>query len=135
MHKCQLFCHNQGIYLNQYMKVQSINSFIFHNGGPCRIETSPLICSVNQWTGFCMIWTSVMKYSRRSSSTYNESLFLHVVKHDLLLFFCFFSIWVFFDKCSRFTGQQVKGNVIFLYPFYYIHLPHRHLDISWIIAA
>ena len=90
MHKCQLFCHNQGIYLNQYMKVQSTNSFIFHNGGSCRIETSPLICSANQWTGFCMTGTSVMKYSRLSSSTYNESLFLHVVKHDLLFLFLFF---------------------------------------------
>ena len=90
MHKCQLFYRNQGIYLNQYMKVQSINSFIFHNGGSCRTETSPLICSVNQWTGFCMIGTSIMKYSRRTSSTYNESLFLHVVKHDLLFLFLFF---------------------------------------------
>ena len=25
------------------------------------IETSPLICSANQWTGFYMIWTSVVK--------------------------------------------------------------------------
>ena len=118
MHKCQLFCHNQGTYLNQYMKVQSTNSFIFRNGGSCRIETSPLICSANQWTVFCMAGTSVMKYSRRSSSTYKESLFLHVVKHDLLFLFLFFSISVFFHECSRFTGQQVKGDAIFLYPFY-----------------
>ena len=25
------------------------------------LETRPLICSANQWTGFCMIGTSVMK--------------------------------------------------------------------------
>ena len=50
----------------------------------CGIETSPLICSVNQWTGFCIIGTSVMKDSRRPSFAYTESLFLHVAKHDLL---------------------------------------------------
>ena len=31
-----------------------------HNGGPYYIETSPLICLVNQWTGGCMTGTSVM---------------------------------------------------------------------------
>ena len=77
IHRSQLFCHNQGIYLNEY-------------GSSCQIETSPLICSANQWTGFCIIGTSVMKDSRRSSSTYTESLFLHVVKHNLLFLFLFF---------------------------------------------
>ena len=77
MHRSQLFCNNQGIYLNEY-------------GSSCQIETSPLICSANQWTGFCIIGTSVMKDSRRSSSTYTESLFLHVVKHNLLFLFLFF---------------------------------------------
>ena len=33
----------------------------FHDGGPYHIETNPLICSANQWTGFYMIGTSVMK--------------------------------------------------------------------------
>ena len=28
--------------------------------GPYRIETSPLICVANQWTGFDMIGTSIM---------------------------------------------------------------------------
>ena len=34
---------------------------LFHDGGHCHIETNPLICRANQWTGFCMIGTSVMK--------------------------------------------------------------------------
>ena len=34
---------------------------IFNGGGRNHIETSPLICSVNQWTGFYMIKASVMK--------------------------------------------------------------------------
>ena len=29
--------------------------------GPYHIETSPLICTTNQWTSFYMIGTSVMK--------------------------------------------------------------------------
>ena len=31
------------------------------HGGPYHIETSPLICSENQWTGFYMIGISVMR--------------------------------------------------------------------------
>ena len=37
---------------------------LFHDGGRCPIETSPLICSANQWTGFYMITASVMKELR-----------------------------------------------------------------------
>ena len=33
----------------------------FHDGGRYHIETSPLICGANQWTGFYMITASVMK--------------------------------------------------------------------------
>ena len=34
---------------------------VFRDGGRYHIETSPLICSANQWTGFFMISTSVVK--------------------------------------------------------------------------
>ena len=34
---------------------------LFHDGGSYRMETSPLICPANQWTGFYTIETSVMK--------------------------------------------------------------------------
>ena len=33
----------------------------FHHGGRYYIETSPLICGANQWTGFYMVTASVMK--------------------------------------------------------------------------
>ena len=33
----------------------------FHDGGPYHIETSQLICRANEWTGFYMIRTFVMK--------------------------------------------------------------------------
>ena len=92
MHKCQSFSHNQGIYLNEYMQVAKHK--LFHDEGSCPIETSQLICSGNQYTGFCIIGTSVMKDWRRSSSTYTESLFLHAVKHNL--FVCFFFFYLTF---------------------------------------
>ena len=40
-----------------------LSSFLkpFHDGGRYHIETSPLICGANQWTGFYMISASVMK--------------------------------------------------------------------------
>ena len=36
-------------------------SQLFHDGGSSNIGTSPLICRANQWTGFYMIQTYVMK--------------------------------------------------------------------------
>ena len=95
-----------------------------------------LICSANQWTGFCITGTSVMKDSRGCSSVSTESLLLHAVRHNLLFLFCFFYFYLaFFYDYSRFTGQQVEGETISLYPFYHFRLLHRHLDISWVIAA
>ena len=74
-----------------------------------------------------------MRDCRRSSPTYTESLFLHVVKHNLL-FFCFcFSIWLFFHEYSQFTGQQMKREAISLYSFYHFHPLNRHLDIFFSI--
>ena len=94
MHRYQLFCLNQEIYLIEYMQVAK--HWLFHDGGSCPIETSPLICSANQLTGFCIIGTSVMKDSKGSSSTYTESLFLHIAKHNFLFFgFVFF----FYQAC------------------------------------
>ena len=42
------------------MRIPSTYS-LFHDGGRYHIETSPLICSANQWTGFYMITASAMK--------------------------------------------------------------------------
>ena len=39
--------------------VQLIKSFqLFHDGGPNHLETNPLICRGNQWTGFYVTGTS-----------------------------------------------------------------------------
>ena len=54
----------------------------FHDRGRYHIETSPLICSANQWTGFYMITASVMKglnvISKRFAKT--EIWLLYVCK-------------------------------------------------------
>ena len=56
-----------------------------------------------------------------------------VSKPDKKIFF--FSIWVFFHEHSQFTGQQGKGEGIYLTPLYHFHPLHRHLDISRAITA
>ena len=38
---------------------------LYYNGGCYHIETSPLICLANQWTGSYMITDSVMKELKR----------------------------------------------------------------------
>ena len=64
--------------------------------------------------------------------SYQRAYICLVILHDN---FFFFSIWVFFHEHSRFTGQQGKGEGIFLTPLYHFHPLHRHLDISRAITA
>ena len=51
-------------------------------GGPYHIETSPLICSANQWAGFYMIGTSVVQGLMSSLSQ-----ILHVLLSISILLF------------------------------------------------
>ena len=51
------------------------------------------------------------------------------------IFFFFFSIWIFFHEHSIFTGQQGKGEGVFLTPLYHFQSLHRHLGISRAITA
>ena len=53
----------------------------------------------------------------------------------LLFLYIFFSNWVFFHKHSLFTGQQGKGEDIFLTPLCHFHPLHRHLNIRRAITA
>ena len=46
---------------------------LFHDGGRYHIETSPLMCSANQWTGFYMITAPVMKESSKGSIPTSEN--------------------------------------------------------------
>ena len=55
--------------------------------------------------------------------------------HNFNMHIYFFSNWVFFHKDSRFTGQQGKGESIYLTPLYHFQPLHGHLDISWAITT
>ena len=50
------------------MKIKAI--LVSPSGGPYHIETSSSICKANQWTGFYMIGTSVMKKLKVVSATF-----------------------------------------------------------------
>ena len=57
---------------------------LFHDGDPYHIETSPLICSANQWTCFYMIETYFMKklmYENCSKGTVTQHKKKHLFKH------------------------------------------------------
>ena len=49
--------------------------------------------------------------------------------------FIFFLSMFFFQEHSLFTGQQEKGEGIYLTPLYHLNPLHRHLDISRTITA
>ena len=91
-----------------------------HDGDPRCIETNPLIRR-----------TSVMKELKRSLSIILQKSVLASFKAELTIF----SVKIFFHEYSRFTGQQGKREAFSLYSFFYFHSLHRHLDISWVIAA
>ena len=89
----------------KYMQVAK--HWLFHDGCSFRIVISPLICSANQWFDLCIIETSVMKDSRRSSSTYTESLLIRVVKHNFVFVFLsgFFFMNIHDSQDSRWRGR------------------------------
>ena len=53
----------------------------------------------------------------------------------VLKIFFFYLFFFFFQKYPQFTGHQEKEETISLYSFKHFRLFHRHLDISWVIAA
>ena len=77
------------------------------------------------------------KPQRRSKQLWRElsvlvtiNTFLRYCSSKNSAIFSFFSVWVFFHKPSRMTGQQGKGEDISLAPHYHFYPLHRHLDIS-----
>ena len=99
MHRCRLFCHRQGVYLDELTQVTKQQPF----------HMSLSIRSVNQCTGFYMIGTSVMKELRRSSPIILRKSFLKRCKADFAFFIFFLSGFY-----SRFTGQQEKRKAVSL---------------------
>ena len=56
-----------------------LNLNFFHDRGSYHIETSPLLCSANQWTGFYMKGTSVMKDIMRQLLQWCPRRYLNVM--------------------------------------------------------
>ena len=77
-------CQNTGFYWRVFSHInfysprnyQKSYDFLivepFQDGGRYHIETSPLICRANQWTGFYMITASVLKELRGSEVNTGE---------------------------------------------------------------
>ena len=76
--------------------------------------------SLRKWLTKIRVWKLSYSYWQET----NKKLTLKKI------YIYFFSIWVFFHEHSQFTGQQGKGEGIYLTPLYHFHLLHRHLDIS-----
>ena len=72
----------------------------FDGGGRYHIETSPLIWSVNQWTGFYMITASVMKELK--------TIFSGILKCDLLILETVPSGYCMFKVNSRNTRKRCE---------------------------
>ena len=126
MHRCQLFCHIQGIYLNEYMQVAK-HKLSWRRFLQYRNMSIDLFCKPMD----LFLYDSDLHHERF------KMLFIHIHQESVLT--CcntfFFSTWLFFREYLRFTRQQVKGKAISLYPFYHFQLLYRHLDISWVVTA
>ena len=73
MHYTVFFCNDYFLLIScmSFATTFSIHCrYLFHDGGRYHIETSPLICGANHWTGFYMITVSVMKELNLDSWTY-----------------------------------------------------------------
>ena len=74
------------------------------------MKTSPLFCSVNQWTGFYMITTLVMKELKKISKSYRFSL----------------SVKNIFTNISRPT--YFSRNMLKFITFHIFHLKRRKIS-------
>ena len=92
------FCYSVYSMLQDFLRLCKC-SFLnfsepFHDGGFCHIETSPLICSANQWTDFYMRAASIMKELKWGKMRKNveSNIFFEVQKY----YFVFESRLTFF---------------------------------------
>ena len=90
--------------INPWWKMSAQNITIsltfLHDGNPYHIETSPLSCFANQWTGFGITRTSVMKELRPSRQIRSVARILQVVgirqKGDLAIWRALLSCYILF---------------------------------------
>ena len=88
-------------------------SWPFHDGGPCHIETSLLICSANQWAGFYMITAF-----KGQTLTFQKSCFIYLNGSPLIMmknaFYFILKAFFFlkiFKSLSLIFGQAEKIEI------------------------
>ena len=88
---------------------------------------------------YFMVILAINSVKKWKNIIFVQFTYFHVLRFFFICLyapsFFFFSIWVFFHEHSRSTGQQGKGEGIYLTPLYHFHPLHRHLDISRAITA
>ena len=99
------FCAKNKVIVNRRCKCKKVHIKVFLNRGPYYIEqTSPLLCSANQWTGFCMIKTFVMK---------ELSTYLWMISTATSLQKITFSIKDFFSKCDETLNEKIFDGKLY----------------------
>ena len=89
--------------------VSYLTLYLFHDGGPYHIKTSPFICRANQWTGFYVIGTSVMKE-------------LNYVQRNILMARCYLMSRTLVKK-SQYAIRSTTGlGTLFWLKFYAFRL-------------
>ena len=87
---------------------------LFYDGSPCHTETSPLICFENQWTGFYMIGSSVIKHLSCDDcrnilkipiSNFNASLDLRQARSNSSV------IWILSGLCALGVNSDPRKNL------------------------
>ena len=111
-----IYSNSKQVVLSLFKIIQNyvnnkINNKLFHDEGLHYIETSPLNCSENQWTGFYMIEISVMKELKAFS-------FLTMCFYRLCLDLCYGVVACVLARKSenraRVQGNTKEGDVTFV---------------------
>ena len=98
-------CAKNKVIINRRCKCKKVHIKVFLNRGPYYIEqTSPLLCSANQWTGFYMIKTFVMK---------ELSTYLWMISTATSLQKITFSIKDFFSKCEETLNEKIFDEKLY----------------------
>ena len=107
--------------------LRNFKNIFFHRTVPVAVSAIPVAASV---------FFFLKKYYWRALS--QPCYDVLIISSSRQIFWCFFSVWVFFHEDSRITGEregQRKGKGIFLTPHYHFRPLHGHLDISRAITA
>ena len=126
MHRCRLFCHNQG------------SRWIHTSNKTLTLLWQRSLSYSNQFglrTGFYMIGTSVMKELRRPLSIILQKSFLTWYNAEFAFFKFFFLSGFFFTNIQDWQGSWGRRRLCLCILSVKSHLLYRHLNISRLIAA